>query len=183
MALLDFSLPWNDGVTTLTGSNASAISSTDLLSPVDADSMLSPPTRGLVSPEAARLAALTFSRTAVPRRNPTFSNNRGETLVHTAARGNDVATLRLLAQAGCKLSVRDHQGRTALHAAYEEHHMEAILWLLEQGVDVNAVDHQGRTTLSMAVNNKCPVAVRLWLCHGANPLQGQAEQVWALSTM
>ncbi|KAH7397144.1 ankyrin repeat-containing domain protein [Pyrenochaeta sp. MPI-SDFR-AT-0127] len=120
---------------------------------------------------------MAFRRTAVPRLNPVFSNNRNETLIHTAARGNDVATLQLLVQYGFPMNERDNEGRTALHAAYEEHHMEAILWLLEYGVDVNAVDKQRRSTLSMAVNNKCPIAVKLFLSHGANPLSEQVEQL------
>ncbi|KAH8745699.1 ankyrin repeat-containing domain protein [Diaporthe sp. PMI_573] len=181
MALLGFSPTWNDDVSTLAESCASAISSAHLLGPADADLAPPPSTWSLETPEAARMAAMAFSRTVVPRPNPTFSNNRNETLIHTAARGNDLATLQLLAQAGLNINERDLQGRTALHAAYEEHQMEAILWLLEQGVDVNAVDKLGRTPLSMAVNNKCPVAVRLMLSHGASPFSTHTEQAWALS--
>ncbi|KAF5007196.1 hypothetical protein FDECE_6458 [Fusarium decemcellulare] len=175
MALLDFSPTWNDDVSTLVESSASAISSAHLLGLADAS------TWSIQTPEAARLAAMAISRTVVPRPNPTFSNNRNETLMHTAARGNDLTTLQLLTQAGLNLNDRDSQGRTALHAAYEEHQMEAILWLLEQGVDVNAVDQLGRTALSMAVNNKCPAGVRLMLSHGASPFPTQTEQAWALS--
>ncbi|KAH7131758.1 ankyrin repeat-containing domain protein [Dactylonectria estremocensis] len=182
MVLSGFSPPWDDSVSTLAESCGSVISSTGLLGPADAaDLTLPPSTWSLEAPEAARLAASAFSHTVVPRPNPTFSNNRNEPLIHTAARGNDVATLQLLTQAGSKLTERDYEGRTALHAAYEENHMEAILWLLEQGVDVNAVDRRGRTTLSMAVNNKCPVGVKLMLVHGASPLQTQVEQMWAQS--
>ncbi|KAH7133771.1 ankyrin repeat-containing domain protein [Dactylonectria macrodidyma] len=182
MALLGFSPPWDDSVSTLAESHAPLISSTGLLCSADAAHLTLPPSPWILeAPEAARLAAAAFPRNVVPRPNPTFSNNRNEPLIHTAARGNDVATLQLLTQAGSELTERDLEGRTALHAAYEENQMEAILWLLERGVDVNAVDRQGRTTLSMAVNNKCPVGVKLMLSHGANPLRTQTEQIWALS--
>lgn len=159
--------PWNESTPPLTGSRSSEDMDLDLLlSDLD----------GIGSPEAVRLAASKLPRPIVPRPNPTFSNDREETLVHTAARGNDVATLKLLAQAGCELNERDSRGRTPLHSAYEENHLDAILWLLEQGVDVNAVDKDGRTALSMAVNNKCHIGVRLMLSHGASPFPKQAEE-------
>lgn len=185
MALLGFSPSWDDRISVsplVESSCASVNSSAAVLGPADAAHTTIPAfTWSLEAPEAARLAALAFPRSVVPQLNATFSNNRNEPLIHTAARGNDVATLQLLTQAGSKLTERDGEGRTALHAAYEENHMEAILWLLEQGVNVNAVDRQGRTALSMAVNNKCPVGVKLMLSHGASPLQTQAEQMLALS--
>ncbi|KAL2835430.1 ankyrin repeat-containing domain protein [Aspergillus pseudoustus] len=157
---------WDDSTSGLAGSNVSVSPPTDLLRPTHLMSSVLAPT--LESPEAVRQAAMAFLHTVVPRPNPVFSNNRNETLIHTAARGNDVATLQLLVQHGFPLNERDNEGRTALHAAYEEHHMEAISWLLEHGADVNAVDKEGRSTLSMAVNNKCPVAVKLFLAHGAS---------------
>lgn len=170
---------WDDSISTLAGSCAFVSSSSNLLHP--ANLMPSASIHNLETPKAVRLAAMAFRRTVVPRPNPVFSNNRNETLIHTAARGNDVATLQLLAQYGFPVNQRDNEGRTALHAAYEENHMEAILWLLEYGVDVNAVDKQGRSTLSMAVNNKCPIAVKIFLSHGANPLSEQVEQLRRLS--
>lgn len=102
-----------------------------------------------------------------PPIKPTFSNTRNETLLHTAARQNDIATMQVLVEHGFFVNARDAGGRTALHAAIEAHQKDVIMWLLEHDVDVNAVDNYGRTALSMAVNNACPLAARLFLVHGA----------------
>lgn len=105
--------------------------------------------------------------TPPPDEVPRFSNGRNETLIHTAARQSDVATMQVLVEHGFSVNARDADGRTALHAAIEASDKDVILWLLEHGVDINAVDNHGRTALSMVVNNACPTAVRLFLVHGA----------------
>jgi ankyrin repeat protein len=165
--------PWEDGNATSTASNppAAPTSATESTPSLNAR-FLASVADDVDTPEAARKAAIDYWRHSNRRgrSSPTFSNDRDETLVHTAARGNDVFTLKLLAQHGFPLNERDSEGRTPLHAAYAENHMEAILWLLENGADVNAIDNQGRSTLSMAVNNKCPIGVKLMLSHGAAPI-------------
>lgn len=107
--------------------------------------------------------------------DPIYSNDRDESLVHTAARRNDVATLQMLFDHGASLDDRDGHACTPLHVAVEDGNCEAIMWLLETGADVNAVDDRGRTILSMAVNNGCPTAVKLFLAHGASPVLARKQ--------
>jgi ankyrin repeat protein len=164
--------PWEGGSATSTTSNPPAVPTSVVESTALNAMFLASVADDIDTPEAARRAAMDYWRHSNRRgrSSPTFSNDRNETLVHTAARGNDVITLKLLAQHGFPLNERDSEGRTPLHVAYAENHMEAILWLLENGADVQAVDSQGRSTLSMAVNNKCPIGVKLMLSHGAAPI-------------
>ncbi|KAI9151516.1 ABC multidrug transporter atrG [Paramyrothecium foliicola] len=171
----------DDEFSTFVAPMAPMYSSGILPNPTLADPWILPTSYYLQSAEATRSYALTLAPHVVRGRNHTFSNDRREPLIHTAARGNDVATLQLLKQAGFDINERDSEGRTPLLAALEESHVEAFVWLLEAGVDVNVVDKHGRTALSMTVNNKCPVGVKLTLTHGAKVDPIHAEQMRTFS--
>ncbi len=172
----DFPQPWDEDTSVPVASTLTGTNNSGNLEPSPTSSSLGT----IGTPDAVRAYALSLTPASLPRTAPTFSNDRNETLVHTAARGGDVPTLILLQQAGCALEARDSNGRTPLHAAYEENEMQSIVWVLEQGVDVNAIDDDGRTPLSMAVNNRCHVGVRLMLSHGASLEPRLADDVQVL---
>ncbi|MBX7223793.1 MAG: ankyrin repeat domain-containing protein [Blastocatellia bacterium] len=88
-------------------------------------------------------------------------NRRGSTPLHYAADGfitgpewnarPQVATLRLLVEAGSSLNAQDRNGATALHRATRTRTAEAVQYLLEAGADPMLRNKSGSTPFHLAV--------------------------------
>lgn len=119
--------------------------------------------------------------------------HRGATPLHYAADGcitgdgwnprRQVATLRLLVDAGADLRLGDKNGATALHRAVRTRCAAAVKCLLNAGADPSIANLPGSTPLHLAVQNtgrggsgkpECIAAQReilqALLQHGADPL-------------
>ena len=67
-----------------------------------------------------------------------------------AAAGQHIATVRVLAQAGCKVSSRDRNGTTALHVAAKAGQSAVASALLELGADPTVANDDGDTPADLA---------------------------------
>ena len=92
----------------------------------------------------------------------------GSTPLLLAARWGDVATARVLVEAGADVDDTAASGASALVIAAHSGHSEFGRYLLEQGADANAAD-AGYTALHAAVLRGQGGLVRALLDHGADP--------------
>jgi len=104
----------------------------------------------------------------------------GDTLLHLAAAGYRVETIRLLLASGADANAAEnHRGSTPLHYAADgfvtgpgwdaQHQVETIRCLLNKGADIHVQDRNGATPLHRAVRSRCAAAVNFLLDAGADP--------------
>ena len=93
---------------------------------------------------------------------------RGQTVLHWAARKGHYDVAKLLIARGANISVHDNMIDTPLHAASFESHTNVVKLLLDAGVDANMLGQGGRTALyEAAMKGHCDVA-KLLIARGAN---------------
>ncbi|VDD89806.1 unnamed protein product [Enterobius vermicularis] len=108
-------------------------------------------------------------------------NLYGETRMHEAARGNDLAYLRLLLKHGYSINAKDEGGWTPLHEAVGALKVENVRLLVEAGacLDIRSnegtlsaegerTDSGGLTPLMEACDRGSTAIANLLLSHGAN---------------
>jgi len=99
-----------------------------------------------------------------------ITDDNGDTLLHTAAKCNNVAALMFLIHVGLDVNQTNaEQERNALHVAATHGHYESVQYLLEVGGDINAYDFMFSTPLHCAAASRHPLIVELLLREGANP--------------
>ncbi len=95
------------------------------------------------------------------------TNGTRWTALHYATKNNDVATLRLLLNAGAKIEARNSYGETSLKIATNEYNYDAMSCLLRHGANYNATSNNGRTPLFTALVQDFVVGVLLLRGYGA----------------
>jgi uncharacterized protein len=103
----------------------------------------------------------------------------GATPFMRAARGGDVAAMRLLYEAGADPRLAQQNGNTPIHLAVsasrggnnpdrstDQGAMQAIAYCLELGVDINATNSAGDTALHLSLT--APAIVEFLIGHGAS---------------
>ncbi|XP_077983062.1 uncharacterized protein LOC144437904 [Glandiceps talaboti] len=98
-------------------------------------------------------------------------NEKGETLLHTAAIKGDVQSTKLLIRQGADVNCQDFAGWTPLHEACNHGFYEVAKQLLKAGANVNIQGLNDVTPLHDAAVNGHTKVVELLLKHGADPLQ------------
>lgn len=81
----------------------------------------------------------------------------------------DLATVKLLLEAGVDVNAKDSQGSTALREASYAGKQEVVSYLLDAKADVNSPSSAKFTALSAAISQKQVAIALLLLEHGANP--------------
>ena len=81
--------------------------------------------------------------------DPTKSNWYGSAL-HCAAEAGRSQVVKILADTGMDVDLRDNFGRTSLHCAAAEGHLSTIEALLDKGADLNARDEEGQMMIHYA---------------------------------
>ena len=108
---------------------------------------------------------------------------KGYGLAHYAAGKGHVRRLRLLAELGADLNLREDRGYTPLAVAVIDDKPESIQFLLEAGVDPNMPDNGGATPLHHAAAEGRAEVVRMLLEAGANAAaqdaDGKTARDWA----
>ena len=90
-----------------------------------------------------------------------LQNDVGETLLHVAADGGNMATLSLLLTLGASVhSVEPQGGCTPLHYAVRGGHAEAVTALLAAGADPTVQDIDGHSVHEMASDPRVVEALR-----------------------
>lgn len=93
-------------------------------------------------------------------------DEKGETALYYAVRGNLLDCVKFLLNAGANPNICNEYARVPLHAAASK---EKILdALLSHGAEVDFVDGDGETALMIAVRDGNELSVRTLLCHKAN---------------
>ncbi|XP_076873336.1 CARD- and ANK-domain containing inflammasome adapter protein [Brachyhypopomus gauderio] len=87
-------------------------------------------------------------------------NESSDTLLHLAAKHDQVAVINFLLCQGANLDLRDHKGRTALHRAAEAGHTAAAVALVRSGADIHALDQESKTPQHLAAQNRHDGTVR-----------------------
>jgi len=77
----------------------------------------------------------------------------GRTSLMSAAHGNQVPSLEILAANGANLEDVDKEGTTALILAARAGNVEAATWLLDHGAKIHAKDKRGKTAEDWANKN------------------------------
>ncbi len=95
-------------------------------------------------------------------------DGRGNTLLHTACRGNLEITKYLVEKQGLDILAKSTSGLTMFHYAAASKNPELWSWLLEKGVDLNAPSNGGMTPLHYAVWHRNELLVAWLLKHDAN---------------
>lgn len=80
----------------------------------------------------------------------TYRQNDGFTPLHAAAAYGRNPVVRLLANKGADLNVRDKDGQTPLMKAVGNSQADVVAALLEKGVDIGGADLQGNTVAALA---------------------------------
>ena len=104
----------------------------------------------------------------------------GDTLLHLAAAGYRVATVRLLLASGADPNAARNSRRSSpLHYAADgfitgpawdaKRQVETIHCLLHKGADIHLQDMNGATPLHRAVRTRCAAAVKSLLRAGSDP--------------
>ena len=94
--------------------------------------------------------------------------NTGSTAVMCAASRGYWRCLRVLADSGADLQVRNHQGDTPLALATRYGNTAAVRVLLDRGVDVRVGDKRGETALFLALEAENRDTVKLLLERGSD---------------
>lgn len=76
-------------------------------------------------------------------------NNRGETLLHVAARRTRAEVIRILLSKEPYLEWQDTDGNTALHIAVQARSVNVIQALLEAGADIKMLNKEGQRALTI----------------------------------
>ncbi|MEE8524621.1 MAG: ankyrin repeat domain-containing protein [Thermoanaerobaculia bacterium] len=90
-------------------------------------------------------------------------NKSGQSLLHHAAHGGNVAILRTLLQAGLDVQQADRDGKTPLHFAALKAQRDAAPLLLQQGAEAAVADAQGTTALHLAAADGDPRLLPIFL--------------------
>jgi len=110
----------------------------------------------------------------------------GTTLLHWAARGDDVDTARLLIAAGATAGAANRYGVTPLSLAAGNASADLVDVLLKAGADAKAAIKDGETVLMAAARTGNPRAVQLLIEHGASvdaqeERLGETALMWAVA--
>jgi ankyrin repeat protein len=92
----------------------------------------------------------------------------GTSLLHDAARFNQINSIPLLVKYGVEINARDKRGRTALHLASWYASCAMVDTLIENGADVHAKDLKGRCSLHIAAETMTVYFVKSLLDAGAD---------------
>ena len=95
-------------------------------------------------------------------------DDEGMSLLHLAAWGSHVTTMRLLFRRGCDVDSVDGGGLTPLHLAAWGGHLTTMRLLFRRGCDVDSVDSRGVTPLHLAAAMGQTKAVRELIRNGAS---------------
>jgi ankyrin repeat protein len=98
-----------------------------------------------------------------------------------AARGNDIAAMQLLVDAGAEINQRAKEAPPAIVTAALFNHKEAVQWLLERKASVDAATKDGTTALMSAAAGGWVDVVELLLQHRANTTCINKEGINALN--
>ena len=93
------------------------------------------------------------------------TNEDGETLLHSAAKTNQVAVMLYLIESGIHLGAVDRDGNTALHVAVENGHIEAMHLLLNNGASDNVLNKSLDAPLHIAVRSNNTNLIAAFLEH------------------
>jgi ankyrin repeat protein len=96
----------------------------------------------------------------------------GETPLHAAVRGDNIAVVRVMLRAGVGLNTANKHGVTPLHLAVQNDSSEAVELLLRTGANVEARDEFGCTPLHDAARRGSVPVVGLLLQSGAKAQAG-----------
>jgi ankyrin repeat protein len=95
-------------------------------------------------------------------------DREGKTLLHKAARENNVEFVQDLINAGADVNVRDRDDTTPLHEAADSGAVAAIEPLVKAGAKIDAEDRNGDTPLHKAMYNNKPEAAQMLIELGAS---------------
>ena len=94
-------------------------------------------------------------------------DEKGETLLHRAAKG-DLAITKTLLKYGAKVAIASKEGNLPLHLAVRGSHVRITQTLLKYGAPTSAVNHQGSTPLHTAATNRDLPIIGLLMIYGAD---------------
>lgn len=118
---------------------------------------------GVATPYMDRICELLIERGA----DVNFCGGYYGTALATAARADNVATLRLLLKSGADVNAHGNGCFTALRAAVGAEKIETVSILLDAGADVNMSGRFGESPLRVAARSQNYWIVRKLLDHGA----------------
>lgn len=93
------------------------------------------------------------------------SDKNSSTLLHHAARSNQVRVMKYLLEHGVELDATDKHGDTALHLAAREGHVQAIHLLLESGADISIFNSEKEASVHTAAMEKSGQALQAIVEH------------------
>ena len=105
----------------------------------------------------------------------------GQTPMHIAANGGNIAMIDLLHGHGSALNETDGFGNSPLHYAAGEGKKEAIAFLLDKEVEINKTNQSGLTALDAATIEENKEAALLLLKRGGMVLEENKESLAALA--
>lgn len=83
-------------------------------------------------------------------KNINRKNEKGETMLHRAAKMSTRKKVSFLVRKGGEMEARDNEGYTPLHSAVFGMRLENVKELIEAGADLNATEEDGNTPLHCA---------------------------------
>ena len=93
------------------------------------------------------------------------SDKNSSTLLHHAARTNQVEVMEYLLKHGIELDATDKHGDTALHVAARESHVQAIHLLLESGASISILNSEKEAAVHTAAREKSGQALKAIVEH------------------
>ena len=98
----------------------------------------------------------------VSRDKHTFGrSSTGDSLLHVATRRGEPGIVRLLLEAGARVTAADQHGNLPLHDAAQRGALEIIRLLLQSGADISAKNSKGETALDAALQARQKAAADL----------------------